>query len=205
MDGRVEEQRNELPKIAPRLMSVAKRVLNTNSVLLASHIKTEHMTGGTSDTRLAVRSGRLRASCVAIRAVEKEGSVEAGVAIGTVYARTHIGPPGQITTIIPKRGKYLAIPLGAAKSAAGVSKGSVREGPWGATFVRKTKKGALIIFGRQEITKGYRMGMLRSKIVPLFLLLKSVSIPARIDPQEQIDWIMPKIKDDFKAKGITAQ
>jgi hypothetical protein len=107
--------------------------------------------------------------------------------------------------IKPKHGKYLTIPLEAAKAGKGgqgPGRGSARGGPWGETFVGKSKAGNLIIFGRLRITKGKRVGELRSRIVPLFLLKKQVIIRARIHPEELIAWIKPKMIEDFLKGGI---
>lgn len=88
----------------------------------ASHVATARARE-LATTRLHVRSGRLRNS---IRSyVEVEGdSVRLRLSAGRStselpYARAHEDG----ATIRPKRGKYLAIPLPAAKTAAGVTRG----------------------------------------------------------------------------------
>ena len=69
-------------------------------------------------------------------------------------------------TITASRTKYLTIPLAAAKTASGVARGPARS--FQNTFVRMTRAG-LIIFQKQGDSS-----------VPLFLLRKSVDIPARL-------------------------
>lgn len=70
--------------------------------------------------------------------------------------------------ITPKKAKYLTIPLEAALTRAGVpKKASARD--WANTFIRKSKGGNLIIF--QAAKSG--------KIIPLYVLKRSVSIPGR--------------------------
>lgn len=89
---------------------------------------------------------------------------------------------------ITAKGKYLAIPLRAALTRAGASKmPSPRD--FKSTFVQRSKKGNLIIFqalgktptGRKRL-KGY-IGAggekIKSNIVPLFVLKKSVNIPPK--------------------------
>jgi hypothetical protein len=162
------------------------------------------MTGGTTEDRLAVRTGRLRASVLPIKAEIKGNTIEGGVSIGTVYARVHVGPAGQTTVIKPKMAKYLTIPLLAAKAGRGgqgPGKGTARGGPWGETFVAKSRAGNLIIFGRLKVTKGPRVGQLRQNIVPLFLLKKQVTIKARIHPEELISWVQPQVREDFINEG----
>lgn len=191
-----------LKQLSAKFLVKAKRIININARLLQSYIRTEKMTGGTSDTRLKVRSGRLRASVILVKTEMKESSIEGGVSIGTVYGRVHVGSKGQVTTIRPRKGKYLALPLPDAMTGAGVARGSPKGGPWGDTFVRKSKAGNLIIFGQRKITKGKRAGELRSQVVPLFLLKKQVTIKARIHPEELISWIKPKMIEDFTKGGI---
>ena len=71
--------------------------------------------------------------------------------------------------VIPKRGKYLAIPLPAAQTATGVKRGGPRT--YANTFARKTKIGNLIIFQRNG----------DKKPTPLFLLVKTARIPPRLN------------------------
>lgn len=68
-------------------------------------------------------------------------------------------------TIKPKRAKYLTIPLKAAKTASGVARGKARD--FANTFIKKVSSGDLLIFQN----KG-------NGIIPLFVLKKSVKIPA---------------------------
>jgi hypothetical protein len=83
------------------------------------------------------------------------------------YAAVHERLDGTAgTTIRPKTAQFLTIPLAAAKTAAGVARGTARDFP--NTFIARSKKGSLLIFQRQGKT-----------IVPLFLLLKEVYVPAR--------------------------
>lgn len=68
----------------------------------------------------------------------------------------------------PRKSKYLAIPLGEAKTAAGVARASVRS--YKDTFVRPSpRRSALVVYQRRG-----------SRSVALFLLLRSVTIPARL-------------------------
>ena len=204
-DGKVtgiDKGKARMDLVLTKAQKVAKQVLALSSTLLASHLRVRHFTGGTSATRLAVRSGRLRASVQALKPTVKGMLIEGGATVGTVYARVHVGPKGQRTTIRPKSAKYLTIPLPAARTRAGVAKGPARSDIWGDTFVAKSAKGNLIIFGKDRITKGKRAGELRKKIHPLFLLLKSVTIPSRVHPEEAMKWLRPKMIAGFKARGI---
>ena len=198
-----ESKIDGIGKIPPNIFKQAERIITRQARAMQRYVRTEHLTGGTTSTRLRVRTGKLRASCIPIPTEIKEGSVEGGISFGTVYGRVHVGPKGQTTTITPKKGKYLTIPLPAAMTGAGVARGSARQGPWGETFVAKSKEtGGLIIFGKRKITSGKKVGELRGQITPLFLLLKSVRIKARVHPEELIAWIKPKMIEDFLKGGI---
>ena len=202
IDG-YEELNRALDNIPAKLLLQTVRIIDINARLMQSHIRTEHLTGGTTETKLRVRSGRLRGSVIPLKTEVKADQVEGGVSIGTVYGRTHFGPKGQKTKIVPKKGKYLTIPLPGAMTKAGVVKGGARSGQWGETFVAKSKAGNLIIFGRQRImTPGPKTGELKGQAIPLFLLKKSVVVPARVHPKEILDWIAPKIIEDFRKRGV---
>lgn len=201
IDG-FDELNKALDNVPVKLLLNAVRIIDINSRLMQSHIRTEHLTGGTTETRLRVRSGRLRGSVIPLKTEVKSDRVEGGVSIGTTYGRVHFGPKGQKTKIVPKKGKYLTIPLPAAMTRAGVAKGGAKSGQWGDTFIAKSKAGNLIIFGKRRIMKDKKEGELRGQVVPLFVLKKSVTVPARVHPQDILNWIAPKMMEDFKNKGL---
>jgi len=167
---------------AKMVPAIAKEMfIQTKS--LADYIKSRALTGGTTRTKLAVRSGRLRASIKPARVKTTRTTVTGGINVGTVYGPTHFGKRGSKTTIVPKAGKkFLTIPTKFAKTPSGVSRGSALSGMWGETFVARSKKGNLLIFGKRVGQRGASAGQARGKIVPLFLLVKKVQIPARVDP-----------------------
>ncbi|MBU4356587.1 MAG: hypothetical protein KJ822_14795, partial [Proteobacteria bacterium] len=111
------------------------------------------------------------------------------LSFGAEYAWIHIGPAGSQVTIRPKNKKFLAIPLAAAKTAAGVARGGPLSGIWGPTFIAKG-----IIFGFSGGTK-----TTQSKTpIPLFVLKRSVVVPRRIHPKEHLlDWAKPKFLADL--------
>jgi len=203
---------NNLGKIPKSFLNQAKRIIDLNARVLQRYVKVEKLTGGTTLNQLKVRTGRLRASVIPLKTEVKEDRVEGGISFGTIYARVHVGPKGQVTTIKPKKGKYLTIPLPAAMTKSGVGKGSAMLGPWTNTFVQKSKAGNLIIFGRMTsyskvkvggtAVKGLAIRKVSSNVVPLFVLKKQVKVKARIHPEDLIAWIGPKVITDFKDAGI---
>lgn len=78
-------------------------------------------------------------------------------------------------TITPKRGRFLAIPLAAARTGNGVARfsaGDLQRDPealgYDGSFVRRGPSGSPIVFG-----------VIGKKFVPLFVLKTSVTLPAR--------------------------
>ena len=130
--------------------------------------------GGTTEGSLSRRTGTLNEAI--LNSVEVTGST-------FLDMEGSIGAPGipyasiQETggTIKAKSGKMLAIPLPAAMTTDGVSMlRSPRD--WPNTFVRKSKAGNLIIFMK-----------LGDRIVPLYVLKPSVTIPARLGMQATLE------------------
>ena len=190
----LEQVIRNLRRVSDHLGDFIKDVIHQNSILLGTHIKTKYLTGGTNRHQLAVRSGKLRASVRPKVPRVSATRIKGGVTVGTSYARVHFGPRGSKTTIRAKNSQYLTIPLDAAKTKAGVSRGRARdEGVWGKTFVKESKAGNLIVFGQKRGQRGKSAGQLSGKVTPLFVLKKSVTIPARVHPEELIVWIRKRI------------
>jgi hypothetical protein len=68
--------------------------------------------------------------------------------------------------------KKLAIPLAAARTKLGKSRGTPREvgASYKSTFIRTSKRGNLILFGKRSV---------KGKPVPLFVLVDRVKIKAK--------------------------
>jgi hypothetical protein len=144
----------------------------------------------TTPTATAVRTGALR-SAIGSR-VQQQGHTTLGT-LGYLqgnapYASVHEGWPDNraSTTIRPTHGRYLTIPLEAARTAAGVARGSARDFP--DTFFAQPH-GHLILFQRQG-----------TRVVPLFLLVTSVTIPARPAILPAINRAMPLIVNDLTSR-----
>ncbi len=93
---------------------------------------------------------------------------EPSARVGTPMRHVPVLEDGKV--IRPRRKQYLTIPLAAAKTGAGRSRGDARTvgARYESTFIRRSKRGNPIIYGKRGDT-----------IVPLFVLKKSVRIPAR--------------------------
>lgn len=184
-----------LKKIPKTFLEKMIKIIHRNSILLATHMKQDIMTGGTTKNKLAARSGRLRASTKALSPKMTVERVEGGVRFGTNYAGPHIGEPGTKTTITPKSAKYLTIPTKFMKTKSGQSRGSARgayiKAHYDSTFVKLSKAGNLVIFGVKKLKT-------KSKIIPLFILKQRVEIPARIHPSELLTWVEERIMKDMR-------
>lgn len=189
-------------KVPARVMAEVARVLKVHSVLLKTRVRDRYLTGGTSIDRLAVRTGHLRSSTKEMPLVRTAGLIETGISFGTGYAPVHVGPSGQVTTIHPVNAKYLAIPLAAARTPAGVPRGAPRSGMWGETFFATSRKGNLILFGRRVVQKGARAGQTRGAVVPLFVMKKQVKVRARVDPVQILIWSRGELVKDFLDIGV---
>lgn len=210
-----EQVKKKIEDFRQRFLKKSKTIIQEHSYLLIGHLRSKHMTGGTTtDTRIRRRTGQLSDSMRPISPVKvTEKGVEGGVTFGKVYARVHIGPRGQVTTIKPKERKYLTVPFPKSPimTDAGVVKATARELmegkgglPFGNTFIAKSKAGNLIIFGTKRITKGARIGEYRGEVIPLFILKKQVKVKARIHPEDFLKWSKKELKRDFLEKGIEA-
>jgi len=184
-----------LDQIIKGLVPKVKKVVEDHSKRLWDRTVSRHLTGGNGSDRLARRSGTLARSTRPLK-VRVEGSkVTGGLAFGADYAGVHIGPAGSQVTIRPKNKKFLAIPLPAAKTAAGVPRGGPLDGIWGPTFIAKG-----VIFGFRKGTKKEHKNPM-----PLFVLKRSVVVPRRVDPKAHLlDWVKPAFVQDLSqiVKGV---
>lgn len=143
-----------------------------------TYARANYLTGGTTRTRLAEHTGRLK------RSFDAE-------ILGTQFVTGHLGyikaPPAWVgvheygATIRPKQAKYLTVPL--ADAARGRR---AREFP--NTFARKSRQGNLIIF--QKTAGG--------GITPLYLLKTSVVIKARPALAPTVARFVPIITQDLQ-------
>ena len=142
------------------------------SAKLTSEVQNKHLRGGTSSSRLRVRSGKLRSETRALRTKIEGSEIKGGFKIGVFYASTHFGPKGKVTTIKPKSAGALAVPLPPALTAGGRPK---KKGPrdWGnfLTFIPRGSKPPLLA----RVTK--------KLVTPYYVLVKEVRIKTRIHPE----------------------
>ena len=147
------------------------------------------------------RTGHLAQSIGSAIHDDSDGSITGIVGSGVrtrrnrlPYANIH-EPGGHIT---PKSSKYLAIPIGKALTASGVARFKPRqiEQRYDDSAVFKSKSGALIIWG---IMRGKR----KTRVDPLFVLKKSVTIPARYYMSKTVKELTPRVAE-IMVRGVKA-
>lgn len=150
------------------------------------------MRGGGSGT-VGVRSGRLRSSLGQVTTVNGSLINTLLGSMGVVYAR--IQEFGG--TIRPKKGKYLAIPVGPALTAAGVARFGPRDVE--GLFFIKTANGGLLV--RRE-GKGSR-----SRLVTYFVLVTSATLKPKLGLRETIQrfFVGPGSTLNQRIKDATAK
>jgi len=115
------------------------------------------------DSGLTRRSGQLGRSLKGTVNISG-GHIQGKLTTDAVHAPTH----EHGATIVPKRVQWLTIPTEFAKTAAGVTRGGART--FSNTFFLKPGKGR---------TNPLIMQKQGKEVIPLFVLKKSVTIPAR--------------------------
>jgi len=187
----------ESGNIAQQIGTILGRVTNELRLLLASemaqqsdfltaYIVSRHLRGGTSSDRLAVRSGMLSKSTVAESTKIEGGKIFGGVRFGSKYAKVHVGPRGQSTVITAKPGHALAIPVGDALTPSGVIK---RSSPldYGNELTLIKRAGHAPILAR----------VTGKAVYPMYVLKRSVTVPARVHPEDIMRATFPKIVEGF--------
>jgi len=191
-------KQEDLDKINSKLKKISPN--DKNKVLLSSFKTVALMVEGKlkdniSGNYLKVRSGHLRSSIGSLVS-EGEGTlrinVGSGIRQGERVKYANILETGG--TIVPTKGRFLTIPLNAAKTNAGVGRFTAAEVRAGATQ-----------YTSSFINKGIIFGIIgkKGKPIPLFILKTSVSIPAKYwmsktvvdSTQETVDTILKTIDE----------
>jgi hypothetical protein len=193
----------------PRIMKALTEEMKRQSNKLNTYVKQKILTGGTASEKLAVRTGNLRRSTVPMIPVVKEDNIRGGVQFGAKYAVTHFGNEGEIHTITPKKSKFLAIPIGEALTGAGVPRyASPRDVPGLQLINRKGKPSLLALVkikGRiEKATGAMKIKGASGSLIPMFILMKSVKVKARIHPKSIIRDNIEGINKAFKTAIIGA-
>ncbi len=103
--------------------------------------------------------------------------------VGIAFFTAKYAPAHEFgATITPKRGRYLAIPLSAVSTPTGIAQYQPRDFP-NAFFIRSRKNPDNLVLVEER----------GSRIVPLFAMVRSVTIPPRLEARETMRSYAPTI------------
>jgi hypothetical protein len=160
-----------LQRLSPAIREAGRKRLGIIGEHLASWGRTHF-----EDSGLHVRSGDFRRSFAVMPVEEDEHSVRGGMLVGQKLPYPPVHEFG--ATITPKNAQMLAIPMEEALTPSGVQRFAPRDAEAAGykTSVHVSPGGQVILFG-------YKDGVL----YPLFLLVHSVTIPARPTVKPTLD------------------
>jgi hypothetical protein len=176
----------KIQELTPELEDVLFDETKKQSDKLTNYIIKNHLTGGTSDTKLKVRSGSFRRLTLPIKPKAYSAKMRGGTQFAGIGARVHVGPKNQVTTIKPIASKYLAIPIGEALNGNGVARYSGPRSVPGLSLITSRK-------GNKLLARTSDAG-----IEPFFLLLKQVEVKARVHPDEVLSKNIKAIASDYR-------
>lgn len=162
-----------------RILRMAKKdlsqalytAIDKESKKQTTYIMEEHLTGGTTDTKLRTRSGHLKNTTFPIVPFEENGFIVGGTKFGTKYAGIHVGKKGKETTM--EGNPYLTIPLEPALTPAGDMKLPKAKDYLGLFFITSKKGNLLLVQGNKK-----------GGITPFFVLKKQIKVKTRVPPEE---------------------
>jgi len=161
------------------------KVLQTEGPRYISQLQRERLTGGTTADRLGVRTGTLRRSFKHTVTGFDLDSIALIISSGSKYAA--IQEFGGVVKAKP--GKALAIPLEAAKTASGVPRWPSPRSPGAPPMFMLKTGGAPLLVGKGDFNIMTGGG----DIIPYFILLKQVTIPARLGARVTMEKRLPMI------------
>jgi len=161
----------EMQKALRAMHASVRRELHDMKNRVRSRMVKEHMSGPTGPSSVRARSGQLRRALdgtIATWGNENKMQLVMFFGGGVPYARVH----EYGGTILPKRAKNLAIPVGAALTRAGVSKTAGPQAIWAMLkFIKSKKTGKKLLVNR--FSKG--------KLDVWFVLVPSITLPPRLN------------------------
>ena len=187
----------EFEMTAPDLSMVAGKARTAMNKALASWGRTywrrlaeERLSGRPGLNR---RSGNLSRDWVVETSDEAE---EMSITVRTqgaanTYAGTQEGINGNPVTLTPKNGKYMWMPLAANLMPNGMARITPRQAIGQGGFVH-FGHGNPVFLGKPLVKQGPRS--LYLAVVPLFVLLRSVTIPARMGAGQLFQSMLPDLK-----------
>lgn len=184
-------------KVRSNVLVALQKEMTAQSRAMHTFVTMQYLRGGTTASRLRMRSGNLIKTTIPMKTKIVGSMLEGGIQFGAEYAPVHVGEEGHITRI-PKGGAkgMLAIPIGAMVNKSGVSRmvgGGIRQQYPFLTLI-KSKKGNLIL---ADVRK-------KGKIIPYFVLKSRVMVKTRVFPKTIIQRFAPEVKRGFEEAIKTA-
>lgn len=165
------------------LQSRIRRILELGGQRFVARMQRERLSGPTGPSSLSRRTGELARHAIQYTVTTGQATMRLVVWVSksVPYARIHeMGG-----TVRPKTAKFLAIPLAAAKTRAGVARMRPRDIP-NLKFVPRRGKSPLLVLEHFKnvkvklLGKTIRTDKIVTKSTPMFVLKRSVTIPARM-------------------------
>ncbi len=173
-----------------RALTPAVRAEGRKTVLKLTYDVAREVKHQYGESGLAVRTGALKGSAQSGGVTDSGAKVSGKVLVGQGLPYARIQEEGG--TVVPTHGQFLAIPLDAAKTAAGVVRFAPRDATangYDRTFIENG-----IIFGAK-----WSGGKGKNDFVPLFKLVRQVTIPAHHFVRDAFKTMQPKIEAEIGA------
>ena len=175
---------------SPRLVQDAMREYLDGVAQALAQRHSQPWPGGTSETTLSTRSGRLVQMLA--KSVRVDGrsltTITGKIVIPAKYAIHETGG-----TLTPSGAQYLTIPLDAALTSSGTPRRKSARS-WKDTFVARSRAGNLIIFQKRGAVT-----------VPLYVLKPSVKLPPRLGVEdtlkEKFPYFLERLADRVAAQA----
>ena len=188
------------------LQARIQRVLQLGGQRFLARMQRERLSGPTGPSSLSRRTGELARHAIQYTVVTGKATMRLVVWVSKAvpYARIHeFGG-----TVRPKSSKYLAIPIGAAKTKAGVARKRPREIP-NLKFVPRKGRSPLLVLEHFKnvkvklLGKTIRTDKVVTKSTPMFVLKRSVTIPPRLGFRQV--WAQERAKIAAEVRAVVAQ
>lgn len=148
-----------LSKAKPRVNAAAEKNMLDVTLLLTAHVKRNHLSGQS----LKVRTGTGRRSI--FNRVERREDTVIGIVGADLTKARYMRAQEMGATIVPKRSRYLTIPLPAVLTGNGVARFSARQ-----VIDSPQSFGYRSVFFRNKVL----FGSIKGRLVPLFALKERV-------------------------------
>lgn len=181
--------KNDFTNLLENLQIYVNKRLLDRSKNLSKQVKTEIKSMIYKSFGLHKKTGALKESVQEIPAEQKENSFIFGVTIGdenTPHLKTHVGKKGSFQFIVPKKSKFLTIPIKGGPAYKARSKDK--------TVAELGGRNAFCIVKNKETGKLYLIFRKDKEAKPVFALVKNVKVPRRVFPEEIKARILPKLQ-----------